>query len=88
MLDFPIYTEKVFYDLRLMGAIPILAHPERNLRIMKNPELFISLVEQGNLAQLNAGSLLGKYGTDIKKCAEKLVARNLIHIVGSDGHNK
>jgi len=87
MMEFPIYTEKVFYDLRLMGATPVLAHPERNLRIMKNPELLESLVEQGNLAQLNAGSLSGQYGTDIKKFAEKLVAKNLIHIIGSDGHN-
>ncbi len=87
MMEFPIYTEKIFYDLRLMGAIPVLAHPERNLRIMKNPELLINLIEQGNLAQLNAGSLTGQYGTDIKKSAEKLVSRNLIHIVGSDGHN-
>ena len=54
---------------------------------MKNPELLESLVEQGNLAQLNAGSLSGQYGTDIKKFAEKLVAKNLIHIIGSDGHN-
>lgn len=87
MMEFPIYTEKVFYELRLLGAIPVLAHPERNLRIMKEPDLLVSLIEQGNLAQLNAGSLCGQYGTNIKKFAEKLVARNLIHIVGSDGHN-
>lgn len=87
MRDFPIYTEKVFYDLRLQGLIPILAHPERNFGIMKNLDLLINLIEQGNLAQMNAGSLIGSYGKDIKLFAEKLVEMNLIHVLGSDGHN-
>lgn len=87
MQQFPIYTEKVFYQLRLLGVTPVLAHPERNFSILKNPELLINLVEQGNLAQLNAGSLTGLYGTEIRKFAEKLVRMNLIHILGSDGHN-
>ncbi|WP_163194452.1 tyrosine-protein phosphatase [Clostridium thermarum] len=87
MQQFPIYTEKIFYELRLLGAAPILAHPERNLSIMKKPELLIDLIEQGNLAQMNAGSLAGIYGTDIKKFAEKLVGMNLIHMLGSDAHN-
>ena len=44
-------------------------------------------MEQGNLAQLNAGSITGLYGSDIKNFAEKLVKMNLIHVLGSDGHN-
>jgi protein-tyrosine phosphatase len=87
MQQYPIYTEKVFYELRLLGATPILAHPERNLSIMKNPDLLVDIVEQGNLAQMNAGSLAGIYGSEIKKFAEKLVNMNLIHLLGSDAHN-
>lgn len=87
MQQYPIYTEKVFYELRLLGATPVLAHPERNLSIMKNPNLLVDIVEQGNLAQMNAGSIVGIYGSDIKKFAEKLVSMNLIHMLGSDGHN-
>ena len=87
MQQFPIYTEKIFYELRLLGATPVLAHPERNFSIMKDPNLLIDLVEQGNLAQMNAGSLVGIYGKDIKKFAERLVEMNLIHLLGSDGHN-
>lgn len=87
MREFPKYTEDVFYELRIKGIIPILAHPERNLSIMKNPDLLKSLLCQGNLAQLNAGSLSGFYGKTIKEFAETLVKRNMIHVIGSDGHN-
>lgn len=87
MQEFPIYTEKVFYQLRLEGAIPIIAHPERNTKIMKNNELLVNLIEQGTLVQMNAGSLRGIYGQTIQKCAENFVQRNMVHILGSDGHN-
>ncbi|WP_160678604.1 CpsB/CapC family capsule biosynthesis tyrosine phosphatase [Clostridium sp. C8-1-8] len=87
MREFPLYTEDVFYELRLKGVTPILAHPERNFKIANNIELLKNLVEQGNLAQVNSGSLTGAYGNTIKGVAEQLVARNLVHMVGSDGHN-
>lgn len=87
MQEFPIYTEKLFYQLRLEGAIPIIAHPERNTRIMKHNELLVNLVEQGTLVQMNAGSLRGIYGQTVQKCAEKFVRMNMVHILGSDGHN-
>ncbi|MBU3144966.1 tyrosine-protein phosphatase [Clostridium sp. CF012] len=87
MGQFPMYTENVFYELKLLGARPILAHPERNVKIMKNHDLIINLIEQGVLMQINAGSLLGDYGKEVKKTAESFVKRNMIHILGSDGHN-
>ncbi|MBZ9607785.1 PHP domain-containing protein [Clostridium estertheticum] len=87
MGQFPLYTEDVFYELMLLGAKPILAHPERNLRIMKNYDLVINLINQGVLMQINSGSLLGDYGKEVKKTAEEFVKRNMIHLMGSDGHN-
>ncbi len=87
MQQFPLYTEDVLYELRLQGAVPIIAHPERNFRIMKDVTLLENLVEQGALAQVNGGSLRGIYGKDIKVFAEHIVERNLIHIVGSDAHD-
>lgn len=87
MGQFPMYTEDVFYELMLLGAKPILAHPERNIKIMKNHDLIINLIKQGVLMQINAGSLLGDYGKEVKKTAEEFVKRNMVHILGSDGHN-
>lgn len=87
MGQFPLYTEDVFYELMLLGVKPILAHPERNNKIMKNHDLIINLIRQGVLMQINSGSLLGDYGKEVKKTAEEFVARNMVHILGSDGHN-
>jgi len=87
MGQFPMYTEDVFYELMLLGARPILAHPERNIKIMKNHDLIINLIEQGVLMQINAGSLLGDYGKEVKKTAQQFIKMNMVHILGSDGHN-
>jgi len=87
MEQFPRYTEDVFYELRLKGVVPIIAHPERNVNIMNDSNLLTNLIEQGALAQLNAGSIRGLYGKEIKSFAEELLKRNMIHMVGSDGHN-
>ena len=87
MEQLPSYAENIFYELRLLGATPIIAHPERNLKFMKNMDILIDLLEQGALCQLNAGSLKGLYGKGIKNFAESLVKNNMIHIIGSDAHN-
>lgn len=87
MNDFPVYTEEVFYELRLEGIIPILAHPERNRAIIKDETLLETLIEQGAIAQMNVGSLTGVFGNTVKEFAERLVKRNMIHILGSDAHN-
>jgi protein-tyrosine phosphatase len=87
MQQFPIYTEKVFYQLRLEGAVPIIAHPERNLSIIKNKNLLESLINTGTLVQMNSGSLDGIYGAMVKKFAEELVSMNMVHLLGSDAHN-
>ena len=87
MNQFPIYTEEVFYELRILGVTPILAHPERNIEIIKDENLLVNLVNQGALAQMNSGSLRGKYGEKVEEFSRHLVKRNLIHVFGSDGHN-
>ncbi|MGH4119870.1 tyrosine-protein phosphatase [Clostridium sp.] len=87
MGQFPMYTEDIFYELMLLGAKPILAHPERNYKIMQNHDLATNLIKQGVLMQTNVGSLLGDYGKEVKKTAQDFVKGNMIHILGSDGHN-
>lgn len=87
MNQFPIYTEEVFYELRILGVTPILAHPERNIAIIKDEELLINLIRQGAIAQMNSGSLRGLYGEKVQEFSKHLVKRNLIHVLGSDGHN-
>lgn len=83
----PLYTEDVLYELKLKGIIPIIAHPERSAKVMENPMLAYSLIQQGALVQLNAGSLLGKFGPKIQETSEVLLKHKMVHFLGSDGHS-
>lgn len=83
----PLYTEYIIRDLLNEGIIPIIAHPERNRAIADQPWRLAKLVEQGALAQITAGSLVGHFGKNIQKLALNLVKANLVHTYGSDVHN-
>ncbi|MGM0841647.1 MAG: tyrosine-protein phosphatase [Bacillota bacterium] len=84
---FPSYTEMILYKLQLVGYVPIIAHVERNEELRKKPELLYSLFQKGALFQVNAGSVLGKFGKSIQKFAYELIKYNHIHVVASDAHN-
>ena len=87
MFDIPIYVEDMLYEIMLKGYIPVLAHPERNTKIIENPNILYSYIKNGVLAQLNLPSLEGKYGGKIKGTAEILLKHNMIHFLGTDTHN-
>jgi len=84
---YPNHTEEVLFKLRLQGLTPVIAHPERNSEIQRNPLILKSLVEEGILAQVTAGSLLGSFGREAKKSSETLLRRGLVHIIASDTHH-
>ncbi len=86
-MEIPSYTEQVIFELQLKGITPIIAHPERNRKIAADPELLRNLIIKEVLVQVNAGSLTGAYGQDIKAIAEKLVRHHMVHFLGSDAHS-
>lgn len=86
MLEIPMYIDSMLYELQLKGIIPIIAHPERNAKIVEDPNILYKYVSKGVLAQLNLPSLLGAYGRKAKKTAEILVRNDMIHFVGTDAH--
>ncbi len=79
-------TERTIFELRAFGLIPILAHPERYRAIQKNPQRLVALRQQGVLAQLTAGSLIGRQGNTARRCAETLLTKGLITCISSDSH--
>lgn len=79
-------TERVIFELRAFGVIPMLAHPERYRVFQKDPERLAALLHQGVLAQLTAGSLLGMQGNTARRTAETLLKKGLIHCIASDAH--
>ena len=85
--EVPNYTEQLFFDLLREGIIPIIAHPERNRELIRNPEILYELVKKGALAQLTSGSLTGVFGKEIEKVAHEFLSRHLIHFIATDAHN-
>lgn len=87
MQGIPRFVGERFFDLILDGMVPIIAHPERNMSVIRDPERAFEFVQRGALLQLNAGSIVGRHGPQARNTAKILLNSNLIHFVGSDAHN-
>lgn len=87
MLDIPRYTEDMIYELGIRGYVPIIAHPERNLKIMEDPNILYRWIQMGALGQLNLPSLEGRYGKEIRATGEILLEHRMVHFLGSDAHS-
>lgn len=83
----PPYALDVIFELGLKGAGVVIAHPERNSDIRRDPEIVRHMVEGGAFIQINAGSLIGAYGKHAQVCAENLARERLVHLIGSDAHS-
>jgi len=79
-------TERVIFELRAFGIVPVIAHPERYRAIQRDPHRLATLLQQGALAQLAAGSLIGMQGNTAHRTAEDLLKKGLIHCMASDAH--
>lgn len=79
-------TERVIFELRAFGIIPIIAHPERYRVIQQDPARLAALLQQGVLGQMTASSLLGIQGKTPRRTAEALLKKGLIHCIASDAH--
>jgi protein-tyrosine phosphatase len=87
MRDIPFYAQTVILALKDRGITPVIAHPERNTAISKNPNILLDYLRKGCISQLNAGSILGYYGRTIQETARILLQHNLVHLVASDMHS-
>lgn len=85
--EVPQYAEQLLYDIQLSGLRPIIAHPERNMELLENHGRMYELIRNGALAQVTAGSILGKFGKDVQEFTEQLIKANLVHFIASDAHN-
>lgn len=92
LLECPVHSDlglfmDELYQLRLKGVIPILAHPERNLSFQFRPETLRPFVEQGNLVQITAQSLGGRFGSQAQACSQAWLQQGLVHCLASDAHS-
>lgn len=86
-INAPIQLYTILFDLQVAGYIPVLAHPERYLFYHYNFNEYLKLKAAGCLFQLNLLSVVGYYGAEIAKIAERLLQKGMYNYVGSDVHH-
>ncbi len=84
----PIQLFNILFDLQVAGYQPVLAHPERYSFYHQSPDQYEKLKNAGCLFQLNFLSLIGYYGPNVTRTAEKLLKKNMIDFVGTDVHHQ
>jgi protein-tyrosine phosphatase len=74
-------------DLQQGGYRIVLAHPERCPAFHRDPRMLASLVRAGVLTSITAGSLVGRFGGEVRRFAFQLIRDGLVHNVASDAHD-
>ena len=92
LVEFSMYSEppmlkEVLFKMMTMGYRPIMAHPERYNYYHGNVDTFREFKDRGCLLQLNALSVAGYYGENVRRVAEDLLQRGLYDYCGSDVHH-
>lgn len=92
LLEFP-HSEVPFGAERMTAWLlqrniqPMIAHPERNKGIMREPSRLKPFIEQGCLLQVTAGAVVGSFGPAAQALAHDLLKEGLVSILASDAHN-
>jgi len=74
-------------EILTCGFIPIIAHVERYKIFRTDPGLTDEVLEMGCLIQLNADSVMGKQGIQVKNFCHKLLKAEKVHFIASDAHD-
>lgn len=78
-----LYLEQIF----AAGGVPLIAHPERYFCVQDYPSLVYEWLRMGSFAQINRGSLFGRFGRHSAQTAEVLLQNKLVTCVASDAHS-
>ena len=83
----PDYTAELFFELQIAGVRPVIAHPERNQRLMENGALLEVISSCNAVLQLTAASLTGLFGSKVQKNAWALINEPYTVVTASDAHS-
>jgi protein-tyrosine phosphatase len=85
--EVPFGAERMIAWLLQRNIQPMLAHPERNKGIMRDPSKLKPFIEQGCLLQVTASSVAGGFGLAAQAIASDLLSEGLVSILATDAHN-
>jgi protein-tyrosine phosphatase len=83
---FPVRVQHRFSDLRRVGLIPVLAHPERYEPVWRDDSCLDDILDAGAHLLLDVCALTGKYGRAPQRAAEKLLEEEAYEAACSDAH--
>lgn len=83
----PPNLDRFFWSMSVSGIGTVLAHPERNYQLMKNPSVLVEWVRAGTMVQITSSSLRGHHGKEIRDFALKLLRHRMVHFVATDSHH-
>jgi protein-tyrosine phosphatase len=83
---FPVQAQHRFFDLRRAGLVPVLAHPERYEPVWRDDTCLDPLLDAGAHLLLDVCALVGKYGRQPQRAAEKLLEEDAYEAACSDAH--
>ena len=81
------YLRTSISNIIQMGYIPLIAHIERYMCIVKEIDRAYELSNMGAFIQVNASSVIGESGKDIKKFIKKLMKDEMVDVIGTDAHS-
>lgn len=80
----PVGLQNILLRIKAKGYYPVLAHPERY--IYMNKKDYQTLKYLGVKFQLNLSALMGMYGKDVQKKANRLQKARMYEYTGTDLH--
>jgi protein-tyrosine phosphatase len=84
----PPETVAVLSRFRVQGVRPIVAHPERYGGAQRELGLLAEWKRAGAYLQMNYGSLVGRYGPEVRNAALALLREGLIDYLCTDFHGR
>jgi len=82
----PTRSAEVLGRIGTSGYVPVVAHPERYWGYDRGLSVVREWRAAGALLQLNAGSLLGEYGDNVKMIAHRFLQEGFADVIASDNH--
>lgn len=76
----------ILFRLQVKGVTPVIAHPERCLEFEQKGRAAETVAAGANL-QLDMAALIGRYGPNAKKLAERFLGEGLYAIAATDAHS-
>ena len=83
----PVGADKFTAWLLARNIRPMIAHPERNKDLMREPEKLEPFVREGCLMQITADSITGGFGDLCALRAREFLERGWVSVIASDAHD-